>query len=397
MKTLTQTIIVIVALSLLAAGVVAAKNFSDEEMQAANELQLQTTELATVLAQAQSSQPAVPVPTTPTVPAPATPPTPMTVPTSPTVPAVNKNIYNLTNALSFGTQTGSSDMVLIIPSEQIKTEDLISINEDMNVMSRIFEKNLEQDRITTARGNFFGSRYDPFVTYLGGSRSDIQSMYLQGYGALFLLKVDFPLSPSPDVQQEQQETKKEEQGDPVWRQMRQEIYEPENVNRRRQTEKPEEKYDPEKVENLKTTLINTLKHATNIRSLKPDESVILTVTGSGEVAGTKIIATTATGRNNQQVIVQQKDADGKMTTRILQGNTLDEVGLSSAAVLVIRAKRSEIDAFAKGELDLDKFRASVQTFTYPYLGGADVRGDSLDLYGPVEMNLRTTGSSDRRR
>jgi hypothetical protein len=391
MKTLTQTIIVIVALSLLAAGVVAAKNFSDEEMQAVNELQLQTTELATVLAQAQSSQPAVPVPTTPTVPAPATPPTPMTVPTSTTVPAVNKNIYNLTNALSFGTQTGSSDMVLIIPSEQIKTEDLISINEDMNVMSRIFEKNLEQDRITTARGNFFGSRYDPFVTYLGGSRGDIQSMYLQGYGALFLLKVDFPLSPSPDVQQEQQETKKEEQGDPVWRQMRQEIYEPENVNRRRRTEKPEEKYDPEKVENLKTTLIKTLKHATNIRSLKPDESVILTVTGSGEVAGTKIIATTATGRNNQQVIVQQKDADGKMTTRILQGNTLDEVGLSSPTVLVIRAKKSDIDAFAKGELDLDKFRTSVQMFSYPYLGGVEVRGDNLGLN--INMETNSIGSS----
>jgi hypothetical protein len=304
---------------------------------------------------------------------------------------VNRNIQYLTNALSFGPQAGSGNMVLVIPSGQIKTEDLISINEDMNVMSRIFEKNLEQDRITTARGNFFGSRYDPFVTYLGGSRGDIQSMYLQGYGALFLLKVDFPLSPSPDVQQEQQETKKEEQGDPVWRQMRQEIYEPENVNRRRRTEKPEEKYDPEKVENLKTTLIKTLKHATNIRSLKPDESVILTVTGSGEVAGTKIIATTATGRNNQQVIVQQKDADGKMTTRILQGNTLDEVGLSSPTVLVIRAKKSDIDAFAKGELDLDKFRTSVQMFSYPYLGGVEVRGDNLGLN--INMETNSIGSS----
>jgi hypothetical protein len=398
MNALTKTIITIMAINLLTAVVVPAGNVPDKEIQAAVEVQAKKADIEQknveaaavpgtpfgVFAQAnQTAAPAVP-----DAPSASTPPL-STQP--PVLPSVNRNIQYLTNALSFGPQAGSGNMVLVIPSGQIKTEDLISINEDMNVMSRIFEKNLEQDRITTARGNFFGSRYDPFVTYLGGSRGDIQSMYLQGYGALFLLKVDFPLSPSPDVQQEQQETKKEEQGDPVWRQMRQEIYEPENVNRRRRTEKPEEKYDPEKVENLKTTLIKTLKHATNIRSLKPDESVILTVTGSGEVAGTKIIATTATGRNNQQVIVQQKDADGKMTTRILQGNTLDEVGLSSPTVLVIRAKKSDIDAFAKGELDLDKFRTSVQMFSYPYLGGVEVRGDNLGLN--INMETNSIGSS----
>jgi hypothetical protein len=378
MKAITQTIIVTIALSLLSAGLVPANNVSGEEIQsAAVELQAQKAQLeknkadlAVALAQAQISQPAAPV--LPTTPAPTVPPesSPSVAASSPSVAAVERNIYELTDTLSFGSQAGSGDMVLVIPSEQTRMEDLIAINEDMNVMSRIFETNLEQGRITTARSGIFVSRRDPFGTLLGGSRGEIQSMYLQGYGALFLLKVDFPLSPSSDVQEEEKEPKKEEQGDPVWQQMRREIYEPENVSRRHKTDRPEEKFDPEKVENLKTTLIKILKHATNIRSLKPDESVVLTVTGSGGSTGTKVITATRAGEN--QVLVQQRDSDGKMITKLIQGTAkeLNDIGLSSPMILVIRAKRSEIDAFAKGELDFDKFRGRVQVLTYPLLGGA---------------------------
>jgi hypothetical protein len=372
MKTLTQTIIVTIALSLLLSGVVQANNVSGEEVQAAAvELQAQKAQLeqskaefAAALAQAQISQPATPVP--PTIPTPAT-----RVPSAPApVKVVEQNIYELTDNFSFGSQAGSGDMVLVIPSEQTTMEDLIAINEDMNVMSRIFETNLEQGRITTARSGFFGPRYDMLGVHLGGGRGGIQSMYLQGYGALFLLKADFPLSPSSDVQQEEKETKKEEQGDPVWQQMRHEIYQPENVIRRRKANQQEEKFDSEKVENLKTTLIKTLKHATNIRSLKPDESVVLTVTGIGGSTSAKIIAVTRAGEN--QVLVRERDADGKMITRLIQGTgkELNDIGLSSPTILVIRVKRSEIDAFAKGELDLDKFRACVQVLTYPLLSGA---------------------------
>lgn len=200
-------------------------------------------------------------------------------------------------------------------------------------------------------------------------------MYLQGYGALFLLKADFPLSPSSDVQEEEKEPKKEEQGDSVWRQMRQEMYEPEKADRRHRTNRPEEKYDPEKVENLKTTLIKALKHATNIRNLKPDESVVLTVTGIGGSTSAKIIAVTRAGEN--QVLVQERDADGKMITKLIQGTgkELNDIGLSSPTILVIHVKRSEIDAFAKGELDFDKFRERVQVLTYPLLSG--VVGSSI--------------------
>ena len=349
MKTLNRTIIAFVALSLLAAGFASANNAPE-------------------------------APVIPSVPSPMPAATPVTPPTPPTLPVVNSNIYNLSRGLSFGSRTGSAGTILVIPSEQTKTEDLLAINEDMTVMSRIFEKNVGQARTSTAYGGMFGSRND-FSMFMGG-RGGIQSIYLQGFGALFLMKVDFPLSPPSNAQEEEKETEKEQVGDSVWQETRQEMYEPEKVERRHRTGQPEKKYDPEKVENLKTTLIKALKHATNIRSLKPDESVILTVTGSGEATGTIITSSRIPGGN--QVLLTERGAYGQTSTRIVQGTSLDDIGSSSATILVIRAKRSVIDTFAKGELDFDKFRQRVQVLTYPLLGGT-VRGlsshsDNMGLY-----------------
>ena len=357
MKTLTRKTIVLVALSML----------------------------ATVFAQAQTSQPAAPVPPTVPAPAPAPAPTP--------VQAVSQQLDSLINSISFSSQAGSGNTVLVIPSEQTTTEGLLTINEDMNVMIRIFEKNLDQDRIATASsGIFIPSRRDPYGIFLGGSRNQIQSMYLQGFGVLFLMNVDFPLSPPADVQEEQQESQKTEEGDPVWEQIRQEMYEPQKVDRRGRTDPPEERYDAEKVESLQKTLINTLKHAANVRCLKPDESVILAITGKGGSTSTIITAARLSG--NDKILVQEKSPDGKSVTRLITGSSLDDIGLSSPSVLVIRAKKSDIDIFAKGDVDFEKFRQRVQLLTYPLLGGAE--GGNRNFFGDY-YGARSTGSSNRRR
>jgi len=43
---------------------------------------------------------------------------------------------------------------------------------------------------------------------------------------------------------------------------------------------------------------------------------------------------------------------------------VSEMSASPATVLTIRAKKSDIDAFAKGEQDFEQFRQKVQIFTY---------------------------------
>lgn len=353
MKTLNRTIIAILALSLLVAGFASANN--------------------------------APVPVTPSTASPApvpTPPTPVppTVPTSVSVSAVNDDMYGLALGLPYGSRSAGADSVLVIPTGQIGTEEIITINEDMSVMSRIFQKNLEQNRISMTYGSIFPSRRrNVILPLLGGGRGQIQSMYLQGYGALFMMKVDFPLSPSPDAQQEKEQTQKEPEGDSVWREMRREMYEPHKVERGRKTDQQGEKYDAEKVENLKTTLIKALKHASNIRSLKPDESVILMITGSGESTGA-IITSARRLHGENQVIVQQKNADGKTVTRLVQGSDLDNIGSATPSILVLRAKKSEIDTFAEDQVDFDRFRQVVQVLTYPLLSGATGRSGYGVMY-----------------
>jgi hypothetical protein len=250
------------------------------------------------------------------------------------------------NLLRRSLPRSAAGTVLVIPTSEMKAEELVTIVEDMTVMSRIIDKQLGQEQ----------PRHVWFTEdFMGGSSRIAETMYLQDYGALFLKKVDFPLSPGPTVPEEEQKTEKEEAVDPVWNQIKQEIYEPQE-ERRRRTEREEEKYDAEKVENLKTNLIKALKHAANIRELKPDDSVILTVTGSGDSSKTLGIAIPGTG----QVFVQQKRAK---SINVVTPTLPTGLEFSSPTVLIIRAKKSDIDSFAKGDLDLDKFRERVLTFT----------------------------------
>jgi hypothetical protein len=232
----------------------------------------------------------------------------------------------------------------------------------MTVMARIVDKQLGQQQ--PGQGWSYGD-------FLGQSTSTAQTMYLQGYGVLFLRKVDFPLTPPPTVQQEEKETK-EENADPVWEQTRRDLYEPQG-DRRRKVERPEEKYDAEKVENLKTNIIKSLKHAANIQSLRPDESVTIAVTGGGESAGAAFGPVISTN----QVVVTSKDkkTTGIVTPKVQTGPGMGgygvgygmggtgDSGFSLPVVLIMRAKKVDIDAFAKGELDLDRFRQRVQVFT----------------------------------
>jgi hypothetical protein len=365
-------------INLVVAGVLPAQDVSDEQINRA--LATRQAEVARKQAEAaqkqagqvevERSQALVDVLIAQGVGAP--PPEIPAAPAAPTPPSISFN-------RAWSSRPGGAGSVLVIPSAEIKAEDVVAIAEDMNVMSRIFEKNLEQARIATARGGLFAGSRDPLVAFLGGGGA-IESMYLQGCGALFLMKVDFPLSAPPQVEEEKQAEQKAE-SDPVWEQMRREMYEPQEVGRGSQKE-PEEKYDAGKVESLKITLIKALKHTANIRSLKPDESVILTVTGSGESAGARVAA--IHGRSvllshRNQVVVQEKSGDGTAKTKIVEAPSSSQTPYFSPTALVIRAKKSDIDEFAKGTLDADQFRQRAQVLACPYLGGEAGHGDPFNI------------------
>jgi hypothetical protein len=259
--------------------------------------------------------------------------------------------------------------VLVIPTSQIQPQEMASLMEDMTVMCRIFDKKLAQSSLIPETPVWvrLSSRYSSI-----GDRS-MGAMYIQGYGALFMIDVDFPLSPPPEKEEEKEKDK--EDADQVWEQMKQEIFSPQEAARRA-PDRQEEKYDAEKVENLKDTLIKALVHAANIRGLKPDESVILTVTGSGISSNVdKVVAISGT----DQVVVHYKD---KNVTKLLSSPSLSDLGISSSMVLTIRAKKSYIDALAQNKIDYEEFEQKVQLISYPSLG-QNISGRSSTSFWPT--------------
>ena len=269
---------------------------------------------------------------------------------------------------------GGGRKVLIIPAEEVKVEDLTAIWQDLYVMSRIFDKKFSKGsrlvrEVFPDYGDFF--RQDSRAT---------EAIYVQGYGALFLMEANFPLT-APPKSKEKETQKTEEPADPIWQRAKQEIFDPMNRTTS-MISQPEEKYDAEQIEEVKKELIKSLKHAANIRNLKPDEWVILTVTGAGRQPS-EFIQYNRRARNLTGVRpTTSAYPGGAFRVRdpsyggggygggwgSYAGGGYGEMGFSSPTVLTIRAKKSDVDAFAKSELDFDKFREKVQIFTYPYLG-----------------------------
>ena len=224
--------------------------------------------------------------------------------------------------------------VLVVPAAEIKAEDIKEIIEDLQVMSHILDERFKETRrvqgVFTDFGDFFGR-----------DNRQTEATYLQGYGVLFSMEVNFAFTPppKPQVQVTEQDA---EPVDSTWQQARQQVFSPGDSRRSRGSDSAEE-YNSRMVEELKRDLITTLKHAANIRGVQPDEWIILTVIGGSQQAGSRF------------------GGGGFMMGGMGGFGGMD---VSSATVLTIRAKKSDIDAFANGEQDFEQFRQKVQIFTY---------------------------------
>ncbi len=260
-------------------------------------------------------------------------------------------------------QPSGAGVVLVIPSAEMKEEEFAAIMEDLSVMSRIFDKKVTVSQVSgilgdkvLINGKWYKASDIKYYDYVLSPRDKrvTEAIYLGGFGAMFLTSVDFPLSPPPKVEDEK---KVEEDVDTVWEQTKQEITMPkkETTDERQwwatsqliRQQRQVQVYNAEKVEELKRTLTKALKHAANIRGLKGDEWVTVVVKGSAPAAAARI--------TNAKLL-----NDGKIITRVSKTDS----GSSSPTFLTIRAKKSDIDAFSKKELDDAEFRKRVQIITY---------------------------------
>jgi len=269
--------------------------------------------------------------------------------------------------------------VLVVPAEEVKTEELADIIEDMQIMSHILDERFKETRriqgVFTDFGDFFGR-----------DNRQTEATYLQGYGVLFSMEVNFAFTPPPKPQVQVTE-QNAERVDSTWQQARQQVFSPGDSRRSRGSDSTEE-YDSRMVEELKRDLITTLKHASNIRGVQPDEWVILTVIGGGRQAsgfgGGGFMMGGMGGYGGMMgggygVSGGSSGYGGGMSGRMGGGmmggmgggmggfsepGVFSEMGVSPATVLTIRAKKSDIDSYAKDEQLLEQFRRRVQIFIY---------------------------------
>jgi len=254
---------------------------------------------------------------------------------------------------------------VVIESREPDPNAIATVEEDLNVMSRILEKAISPSQDETKR--VMGIE----VHSLFGPAAGARNLYLEGYGAIFLLNVDFPLLAPPEGKTE---PKAKEPASTEWEDARQEIYgnplqRQSELSWARTARGKAEPYDPEKVEDLKTSLFDGLKNATHIRSLKPDEAIVVVVTGPGTTGQGALRdlpfvgnlfrppttpSTTGQGARANKAGGLARAGRERSTTAASRGET----------IMTVRVKKADVDAFAQGKLDANDFRKKAKLFVY---------------------------------
>jgi len=281
---------------------------------------------------------------------------------------------------------------LVIPAGEVKAEEIAETVEDMHVMSHILDERFKEKRRIQGFFTDFGD-------FFGRDSRNTEATYLQGFGVLFLMEVNFAFSPPPRPQAKDP-TETTEAVDSTWQKARQRVLSPGASPGMDQDDSARD-YDNQMVEELKTELVEALKHASNIRNIQPDEWVILTVIGGQRQFGMRFggsppamgggISTSRSstgpgassgrmggmsggGFGGGYVVSGYGGAGGTMAGGMGAGgfgggvyggmSAYGRTTSSSSTVLTIRTKKSDVDDFAMGELDFEQFQEKVKILTY---------------------------------
>lgn len=239
--------------------------------------------------------------------------------------------------------------VLVVPTPDLPAESVVELTEDMTVMCRIFDKALLPSRINVGTSDAVRSRILSFLTN-EVDRQTAQGLYLDGYGALFFIDIDYPLAPPQE--QGQADTEPQEPTDSVWAQTIAEM-----TGQQSDEGRIAQTYDPQRVETLKRTLTKTLAHAANIRLRGPQEFITLVV-GALDDDHPALHTLYGTGTAGRGVSVTSSSRARRSSG--WRSPATSGTRSAPAALMVMRVTKAEVDAFAKGQLTLPQFTDKVQ-------------------------------------
>jgi hypothetical protein len=268
--------------------------------------------------------------------------------------------------------------VFVIPTAQVMPDRVAETAEDLRIMLQILRDKLSEPRLI--RGAFVN-----FGDFFGDRDRALEAFYLQGSAAVFVLEMDSPFAFAP-VPPGQGEAEKDAV-DPVWQRARERLTSPQNPALRDPRGLPgaTERMD---FQQFKEDLLQTLRHAANLRDIEPNESVIVTIiaheessawpapAGAGGSYGggggawfegsSYSTSSSSFGPGGGSTYADSRTrSSGAMAGRGASSRTgTGSVPAAPATVLTIQAKKADIDTFAKGGLTFEQFQQRVKTFTY---------------------------------
>jgi len=245
--------------------------------------------------------------------------------------------------------------IFVVPAGQRKPEDLKPVFEDLHVMCRIFDKRLDPSAAARAAGPMPNARENDLLGMLWAMNKrtvETEALYLDGYGVVFFVNVPFPLVLAES--QQEPETESQPAGDPLWQSVREEtLYGNETSAQDRGPEEAE-------IANRRATtiltesLIQTLRHATNIRSLEADQNIIIRITGKGEPRPGR--PRSSSRRRSAYGGAYDSYGSSGTSTSATKESTLQ-------TTLIIRTTKTTVDDFSAGKLTFEQFKAKAQVIT----------------------------------
>lgn len=256
--------------------------------------------------------------------------------------------------------------VLVIRSTDPEPQAEENLREDLAVMGHIFDNTLSDEVGLFAFSHPTAMGIDVFFP---AERDGIRSLYLEGYGAMFMVRVDFSLLPPP---KETADQKEKEPTDSTWEAAKRELYgQPSNGD---PTSRVANDYNEERVKKLKNALIDALRNAKNIRGLKGEEFITVCVLGQpNRLAGNSRL----TGRHSNnawrsddyQALLKGNGGGfgggGAYYLRTPVEVLAGEDSSAGGTILTIRVRKADVDALGSGRMTNDEFRgkASVAGYT----------------------------------
>lgn len=227
--------------------------------------------------------------------------------------------------------------------------------EDLTVMTRLLEESLQRAA---------DEDLSDFKTAMGiqltmTTARSVRPLYLEGFGALFMVKVNFPVVPPTKLDEEKSEKTESE-----WEKARQELFGRRQASWLGGNVEAGVDYDAEQVDTLKKELIESLKNASNFRHLQPQEYVSITVYGSAN-SGAKTTKTSKKKKGPDATAAENLAKTKEEIDRILRDQLNTRLKSARAGtVLTMRVKKADVDAFARGDINYDAFEKKVELNTY---------------------------------